>query len=257
MEPGSSPPAWAGLVAAAMAERGLTHAEVAAALELGPEAWRRRRTGQVRPLTGEFARLAGRLDLPLADLLAGRPGPSGPDLELLTERDRGVYRASGLVDIGPPLASLDEVRGYVADVLAGAWWARWAPEVGSVAVEETVGRGEQTPAWHQADLGDGEIRHTLHLPPWSWRPLTVLHELAHVVAQPILWARPHGPQFVRLWVDAVAATAGADPARRLRRALGTEGIGWSARTRVAAERERGLVELGHLLRPGAPDGNFA
>jgi len=106
-------------------------------------------------------------------------------------------------------------------------------------------------------VADGVVRHTLHLPPWSWRPVTILHELAHVAAQPILWARPHGPQFVRLWVDAVAAIAGAESARRLRGALGAEGIGWSTRTRVAADRERGLVELGHLLRPGAPDGNFA
>jgi putative metallohydrolase (TIGR04338 family) len=257
MEPGVAAPAWADLVATAMAERHLTHAEVAAALELAPEAWRRRRSGTVRPLTGEFARLAGLLDLSLADLLAGRPGPTGPDLELLTERDRGVYRAAGLVDVGPPMASLEAVRRYVADVLAGPWWARWAPEVRSVAVEETVGQGEQTPAWHQAEVGAGEVRHTLHLPPWSWRPLTVLHELAHVAAQPILWARPHGPQFVRLWVDAVAAAAGSEPARRLRAALGTEGIGWSARTRVAAERERGLAELGHLLRPVAPGGSFA
>lgn len=257
MEAGPAAPAWAALVATAMAERGLTHTEVAAALELAPEAWRRRRTGRVRPLTGEFARLADLLDLALADLLAGRPGPSGPDLELLTERDRGVYRAAGLADVGPLLGTLPEVRRYVSDVLAGPWWARWAPEVRSVAVEETVGRGEQTPAWHQAEVGQGEVRHTLHLPPWSWRPLTLLHELAHVAAQPILWARPHGPQFVRLWVDAVAATVGPEPGRRLRAALGAEGIGWSARSRVAAERERGLAELGHLLRPGAPGSSFA
>ena len=257
MEPGPPAPVWVDLVAAAMAERGLTHAQVAAGLDLGPEAWRRRRTGKVRPLTGEFARLAGLLDLPVAGLLAGRPGPRGPDLELLTERDRGVYRAAGKVDVGPPLASLEDVRAYVAAVLAGPWWAQWAPEVRAVDVEDTVGRGEQTPAWHQAELGEEEVRHTLRLPPWSWRPLTVLHELAHVVAQPILWARPHGPQFVRLWLDSVTTTVGAEPARRLRAALGTEGIGWSSRPRVAAEREKGLVELGHLFRPGAPGGSFA
>lgn len=257
MEPGPPVPAWADLAAIATAERGLSQAQVAAALDLSPEAWRRRRRGKVRPLTGEFARLADLLDVPLAALLAGRPGPSGPDLELLTERDRAVYRAAGLAGVGPALSSLGDVRRYVAEVLAEPWWVRWVPEVPIVAVEETLGRGEQTPAWHQAEVGKDAIRHTLHLPPWSWRPLTVLHELAHVAAQPILWARPHGPQFVRLWVDLVSATAGRDSARRLRGALGAEGIGWATRARVAAERERGLAELGHLLRPAAPGSSFA
>ena len=257
MEEAPATPAWADLVDRAMAGRSLSHSQVSSALGLGPDAWRRRRAGRVRPLTSEFVRLAEVLDLPVSDLLAARPGPSGPDLELLTERDRGVYRAAGAAEWGPPLASLDAVRAFVEGIRAGDWWQIWAPEVDTVAVEETVGRGEQTPAWHEADLGQGRVRHTLHLPPWSWRPLTILHELAHVAAQPILWARPHGPQFVRLWIDAVAATEGPDPARRLRAALRAEGIGWSTRTRLAADRERGLAELDHLLRPAAPGGSFA
>jgi putative metallohydrolase (TIGR04338 family) len=251
MKSGLSPPVWADLVSGAMTDRGLSHAEVAAALGLRAEAWRRRRTGGVRPLTGEFIRLASLLDLPVDQLLAGRPGPTGPDLELLTERDRGVYRSAGVVEAGPSMASVEEVGAFVEWVLTGPWWAGWAPEVAAVAVEATVGRGEQTPAWHQAELGPGKVTHTLHLPPWAWRPVTVLHELAHVAAQPILWARPHGPQFVRLWLDGVSETLGRVPAGRLRGALRREGIGWAGRARVASEREKGLMEMGHLLGDGA------
>ncbi|MHB1444907.1 MAG: hypothetical protein ACYCTI_03485 [Acidimicrobiales bacterium] len=247
-------PPWAELVEVATAERGLSNAEVAGQLGLSPRAWRVRLSGRVRPLTSEIIRVGRMLDLSAGELMAAEVGPAGPDLELLTERDRKIYRASGALDGGVELPGVEEVSGFVNSVIAGDWWCRWAPGVTEVGVDPTPGPGPTAPAWHEPRLSEAGVSHIIHLPPWSRCPLTILHELAHVAAQPILWAKPHGPQWVRLWVDLVASVMGRPAAQQLRGALRAEGIGVARPGRVAADLRRGHIELERLLGMGGGEG---
>ncbi len=241
-------------MARSAAERGLAGAEVARQLGVSPAAWRARLSGRVRPLTSELVRVGQLLGLSADELMAAEVGPGGPDLELLTERDRSVYRASAALDGGDELAGLEDVRAFVHSVLSGPWWQRWGSGVTEVGLDPAPGLGEGAPAWHEPRLGQAGVAHVLHLPPWSRRPVTILHELAHVAAQPILWAKPHGPQWARLWVDLVASVMGRPAARRLRAALGGEGIGLAGPSRVAAELARGRAELERLLGMEGGDG---
>ena len=208
----------------------------------------------MRPLTSELIRVGRILDLSAGELLATDVGPVGPDLELLTERDRRVYRASQAVDTGAELAGAEEVSAFVEAVIAGPWWRTWAPKVTEVGLDPSPGADQTAPAWHEPRLSEAGVFHVLHLPPWSRRPLTILHELAHVAAQPILWAKPHGPQWARLWVDLVGSVMGRPAARQLRAALGGEGVGLAGPSRVAAELCRGQAELERLLGIGGGEG---
>jgi len=247
-------PPWAELVATAAADQGLSTADVAGQLGLSPRAWRARLSGRVRPLTSEIIRVGRMLDLSAGALMSAEVGPAGPDLELLTERDRMVYRASGALEGGAELSGVEEVSGFVNSVLTGDWWQRWAPGVSEVGLDPQPGAGQAAPAWHEPVLSEAGVSHILHLPPWSRRPLTVLHELAHVAAQPILWAKPHGPQWARLWVDLVASVMGRPSAQQLRAALRAEGIGLARPGQVAAELRRGHAELERLLGMGGGEG---
>ena len=240
-------PPWAELVATATAERGLSTTEVAGRLGLSPSAWRARLSGRVRPLTSELIRLGRILDLSAGDLMAAEVCPAGPDLELLTERDRKVYRASEALDTGAELAGVEEVSAFVGSVMAGPWWRTWAPDVTEVGLDPSPGADQTAPAWHEPRLSEAGVSHVIHLPAWSRRPLTVLHELAHVAAQPILWAKPHGPQWARLWVDLVGSVMGRPSAQQLRAALRAEGIGLARIGQVAADLRRGHTELQRLL----------
>jgi transcriptional regulator with XRE-family HTH domain len=179
-----------------MERHGLSTVETAALIGLSSRALSERLAGRVRPLTSEMGALAAALDLPLADLLGARPlgweVRRGPDVELLTSRDRRVYAAAARVPSGAPLRTVAGVQSYVDALLVRPWWRSLCPETSAVRVTGGGGGGG-APAWHESSIEAEGLSHVLHMPPWSRRPLTVLHELAHVVVEPILWARPHGP----------------------------------------------------------------
>lgn len=269
-------PDWARVVSEAAGEKGFAVSDLAAALGLSERSLRDRLSGRTRPLTTEVVRLARLLDLPLERLTAGDGAPSGPDLELLTDRDRRVYRAAAGLDGGEPMPDRSAIQAYVERVLSGPWWERWGSGVTEVRVVDEgrggpeaepsgkTGRDEPEasparsvadgiPAWHEAVIGGTGVTHVLHIPAWARRPLTVLHELAHVAAQPILWAQPHGPQFIRLWVDLVAEELGRVPATALRAALKAEGLGLASIVAVEAQLTRGREEVLRLL--GMEDGD--
>jgi putative metallohydrolase (TIGR04338 family) len=245
--PARTRPAWAEAALEAMEERGLTLAEVAGEVGLSPRALGARLAGRVRPFTAEVGRMAEVLQMRPEELVAaGPPRRTGPDLELLTARDRKVYAAAGRVPAGRALRTVAATQAFVDVVLAGEWWIRACPDTRSV----TVRGGRRTagaPAWHESIIGPVGMTHVLHLPTWARRPLVVLHELAHVVVEPILWAKPHGPQFARAWVDLTAAVIDAETAGRLTAELRQEGISLAARSAVARDRQRGLAALDGML----------
>lgn len=246
----SEPQAWARVALEAMEVQGRRASVLAGELGLSPRAFSARLAGRVRPLTTEIARLADLLGLPVQDLVGPSGGEgSGPALELLTERDRRVYAATRDLAGGEALDP-GEVRAYVEEVLESGWWQRWVPGVGAVQVEDLPGADPDTPAWHEATLTAAGVTHVLHIPPWAARPLTILHELAHVAAHPLLWAKPHGPQFLRLWVDLVGDRMGRRPAGQLRGALREAALGLDGRPAVASGLARGREELERLLGSG-------
>lgn len=233
-----------------MTTQGRSAASVAREVGLSPRAFGARLAGRVRPLTSEIGRLARLLDMPVEDLVGPPPArPTGPALELLTERDRQVYAATHDLGAGPALAP-DQVDAYVGEVLGGRWWSDWAADVERVEVDHRPEAGPDEPAWHEASLRPTGVLHILHIPGWAGRPLTVLHELAHVAAQPILWAKPHGPQFLRLWIDLVTDRMGRSTANELRSRLRAAGLGLASRPAVAAGLAKGREEMGRLLGGG-------
>ena len=250
---GPARPAWAEAALAAMRRQGVSTVEVAALIGLSPRALSGRLAGRVRPLTSEMAALAAALEVPLEALVGARPlgweVRRGPDVELLTARDRRVYAAAARVPSGAPLRTVSGVQSYVDALLARPWWRSLCPETSAVRITGGGG-GVGAPAWHESSIEAEGLSHVLHMPRWSRRPLTVLHELAHVVVEPILWARPHGPQFVRAWVDLVTEMMGAATARALTAELRGERIRPGSRVGLLADRQRGLAALAEMLGRG-------
>ena len=247
-------PAWAQEALAAMQRRGVGTADMAALIGLSRRALADRLAGRVRPLTSEMRALAAALELPLDALVGARPlgweVRRGPTVELLTARDRRVYVAAGRVPDGAPLRTVAGVQSYVDALLARPWWRARCPETSAVRVTGGGGGGVGSPAWHESSIEPEGLSHVLHMPRWSRRPMTVLHELAHVVVEPILWARPHGPQFVRAWVDLVAETMGPAASRALTSELRTERIRPGSRVGLLRDRQRGLAALAEMLGEG-------
>ncbi|HZU71879.1 MAG TPA: helix-turn-helix domain-containing protein [Acidimicrobiales bacterium] len=244
-------PSWAQSALVLMDERGIDVAGAAAAVGLSRRALADRLSGRTRPLTGELISLAQVLDVPIGVLLGPvahrRRRPPAPSL--ITARDRRLYRAAAQVDPGPSLRTVAATQSYVHAVVASSWWSQTCSSSRSVLVCGCGGGSADSPAWHAAELTSGGLEHRIHLPRWARRPLTVLHEMAHVAAEPIVWARPHGPQFVRLWVDLVDEFLGEPQSSRLRAALRNEGVSLASRHQVTADRNLGLAELGRLLPP--------
>ena len=251
---GLTRPAWAETALAAMQRQGLGRGEMAALIGLSPRALSERLAGRVRPLTSEIGALAAALQLPLEALVGARPlgweVRRRPDIELLTARDRRVYAAAGRVPGGQSLRTVSAVQSYVDSLLARPWWRSLCPETSRVRVTGGGGGDVGSPAWHESSIEPEGLSHVLHMPPWSRRPLTVLHELAHVVVEPILWARPHGPQFVRAWIDLVAEMMGPGAARTLTSELRHERIRPGTRVGLVADRQRGLAALAEMLGRG-------
>lgn len=250
---GPTRPAWAEAALAAMQRQGVTPVEMAGLIGLSPRALSERLAGRVRPLTSEMGALAAALGLPLEALVGARPlgweVRRGPDVELLTARDRRVYAAAARVPSGAPLDTVSAVQAYVDSLLARPWWRSLCPETSTVRVTGGGG-GVGAPAWHESSIEAEGLSHVLHMPRWSRRPLTVLHELAHVVVEPILWARPHGPQFVRAWVDLVTEMMGTPTARALTAELRAERIRPGSRVGLLADRQRGRAALAEMLGRG-------
>ena len=235
------PPPWARVAAGLIADRGLTRAEVAAALGLSRRALRDRLAGRVRPYTGELSALAGLLGVPATDLLAGADGP--PPAGRLTDRDVRTYEAMEAVAPGDRFPTLAATATFVDSVVGSPWWR--GQQTG-VAVVRVLGAPRESPAWHSVEPGaDGPVA-VLHLPAWSRRPLVVLHELAHVAARPLLSVKAHGPQFARLWVDLVDGFMGPAAGRALRAALRSRRLGLAPRPQLAAARRRGAAAMSRL-----------
>ena len=251
---GQPRPAWAQAALAVMQRRGVGTVEMAGLIGLSPRALSERLAGRVRPLTSEMGALAAALEVPLEALVGARPlgweVRRGPDVELLTARDRRVYAAAARVPSGAPLRTVSGVQSYVDALLARPSWRSLCPETSAVRVTGGGGGGVGAPAWHESWIEAEGLSHVLHMPRWSRRPLTVLHELAHVVVEPILWARPHGPQFVRAWVDLVTEMMGAPTARALTAQLRAERIRPGTRVGLLADRQRGLTALAEMLARG-------
>jgi putative metallohydrolase (TIGR04338 family) len=102
------------------------------------------------------------------------------------ERQQAVYAAedAALDGAGRTFRHLGEVRAYVAELVAGDWWAdRW-PHVETIPV---AGSRSGAVAGYAVD-GSGEIR----LAGRGLREPVVLHEIAHVVTP----GAGHGPAFL-------------------------------------------------------------
>jgi len=250
-------PAWAVTTLSVMQAAGMTREELATSVGLTTRALNDRLSGRVRPLTSDISGIAATLDLATDQLVTARPDGwprrREPDVSLLTARDRNVYAAAANVVPGPPMRTVGEVQSYVDGVMARPWWRRSCPETSYVRVAGG-GRGRHPPAWHESAFEAEGLSHVLHVPRWARRPLTVLHELAHVAVEPILWARPHGPQFVRAWLDLVGESMEPDAAQRLAVELAARRIRPASRARLARDRQRGLAAVAEMLGLGLHGG---
>jgi putative metallohydrolase (TIGR04338 family) len=132
------------------------------------------------------------------------------------ERQHRIYEGeeAALGDAGRVFRDLGEVRAYVADLVAGDWWAdRW-PHVEAIPLSRT--RSLRFSGYAVEDTGEIRLR--------SLREAVVLHEIAHVVSP----GAGHGPAFVSAFL-----------------ALVRERLGFHAYGALVAElRHRDLMEGG-------------
>ena len=109
--------------------------------------------------------------------------------ESLRERQESLYAAedAALGGAGRCFRDLGEVRAYVAELVAGDWWAdRW-PHIDAIPVGRTRSRRF---SGYAVD-GDGATT-AIRLGTGGLREPVVLHEVAHVVSP----GAGHGPAFV-------------------------------------------------------------
>jgi putative metallohydrolase (TIGR04338 family) len=112
------------------------------------------------------------------------------------ERQRRLYECeeAALGGAGRQFRHLGEVRAYVAELVAGDWWAERWPHIEAIP----VGRSRSGRFDGYALEGPGEIRLA------SLREPVLLHEIAHVVTP----GAGHGPAFVASFLDLVRERLG-------------------------------------------------
>lgn len=139
------------------------------------------------------------------------------------ERQLCLYAGeeAALAGRGRTFHHVGEVRAYVAELVAGDWWADHWPHIDTIPVART--RSERLSGY--AVEGTGEIRIGRH----GLREPVVLHEIAHVVTP----GAGHGPEFVAALL-----------------ALARERLGFHAYGALLAElRHRELVPGGQGVSP--------
>ena len=112
------------------------------------------------------------------------------------ERQHRIYEGeeAALGDAGRVFRDVRQVRAYVADLVAGDWWAdRW-PHIEAIPVART--RSERFSGYAVEETGEIRLR--------SLREPVVLHELAHVVTP----GAGHGPEFVAAFLALVRERLG-------------------------------------------------
>ena len=121
-----------------------------------------------------------------------------------------LYRAEdSLGDVGPRLARWADVETFVERVVSDRAWVERGPWI---PLEVRVVRRSRSARYAAATIGTDAI----HIPDGQWRPLVVLHELAHLAAP---GEEPHGPRFAGIELALVRSVLGFEVYGALRRAF--------------------------------------
>jgi putative metallohydrolase (TIGR04338 family) len=109
-----------------------------------------------------------------------------PNIQV-TKFDRKVYEAEKSIPRGEQFTSMDAVRAYVRNITGSTWW-RSRTVRHEIAVLSYKGT--------QFAYSSGQ-KAAIYLPEWGWNEATVLHELAHQLADSRHGYARHGALF--LW----------------------------------------------------------
>lgn len=133
-------------------------------------------------------------------------------------QQRAVYRSESRVPITRRFDDAAHVQRHV-DALRDTWWWRvWYPQVRWVEVRPRRGR-DSVGAWNgRGGVGDMELIGE-HLDG-----LSVLHELAHVLAGARWNSRSHDPWWARTYLELVYLDLGSEAYAALREAFEADGI---------------------------------
>ncbi len=126
------------------------------------------------------------------------------------------YRAEASVSagIGRRLARWVDVERFVESVVTRPEWADAEP---ALPLEITIERRSRSARYAAAHAPTA----TIWIPDGQWEVLTILHELAHLVAPD---REPHGPRYVGALLWLVRWSVGIAAAAELRAAFDAEGV---------------------------------
>ena len=134
-----------------------------------------------------------------------------------------VYAAEIGVSQGRFFTSIDEIQQYVDSLRdtrewnAMGWWIVSRIEVGP------VGRGRSgSVGWYEKDKSAGRIE----MATCHWDQLTVLHEIAHVLAEAQHGSHAHDPCFARTYLVLVSSFMGASVYAELQAAFDRHGVNY-------------------------------
>lgn len=161
------------------------------------------------------------------------PGCKGTSIQGVDFQRTLVTAAEEAMPEAGHFDSTDEIRAFVADVVASPWWVeRNGPE--RVRVDFTSPKLRPRRAYGGSTPQRGwYVRFPGFTHPTTEHPWSVCHELAHVLVLANGGGVDHGPDFCSRYLDLVAVFVGGAAARDLADAFDAYGVEVAAAPRAA------------------------
>ncbi|MDE2100426.1 MAG: hypothetical protein KGL39_24450 [Patescibacteria group bacterium] len=137
----------------------------------------------------------------------------------MPEQQLTLYDAEAEVSPRRTFSSEEEMQQFADEIREADWWQRNFPQVRRIEVYFDDARDASAARWHP-EHGAGVIGIAAH----GHTDLTLMHEVAHVLANARYGEATHSPWFARTYLEAVYTYMGAEAYAELRAAFERHGI---------------------------------
>lgn len=134
-----------------------------------------------------------------------------------------LYAAERGVDHGRQFDSIEAIQVFVDGLRDERWWFAqgfWTVERIEVGRPSKRNERDGSVGWYEKAMNAGRIE----MAQVHWDELTVLHEVAHVLADALHNSEAHDPYFARIYLTLVSCVMGPQVYTRLRNSFDRRGV---------------------------------